>query len=191
MPQLHTQSMNFYFLFRKVRKKLSEDTAGFRSDLEIYSALNNAQLDIVRKSKALQKSVTVTTVSGTREYNLNDESFSDIIDIAEDGVTFLLNGSSYDALIYRTKKDLNREFPGWQGVSASVPQYYYYNKATKTIGLYPTPNASNAGAYLFIEGYYKPKVLLAGTATSSSSASQIVFPAGSTTLPFPSVTDDY
>ena len=192
MPQLHTASLNLQYLFTSVRKALSESTAGFWTDLEVYSKLNNAQQFIARKSKTLQKEVTVTTVSGTQEYDLKDESFSDITDIAEDGVTFLINGSSTaeQPLEYRTKKRLNTEFPGWQGVAASTPQFYYYNKATKTIGLYPKPNSTNAGAYLKIEGYYRPVILHAGTAKAGS-ATTLTLAVASSTAPAPNPVDDY
>ena len=187
--QLHSESLNFYYLFYKVRKKLSETTAGFWSDLEIYSALNEGQQHIARKSKCLRKEVPVTT-DGSQTYGLIDNDFSDIIDIDEDGVYFYVNGTSYQPLHYKTKSQLNKEFPGWQGVSASTPQYFYYNKSTKTIGLYPKCNSSNQGEYLFINGYYRPKILIAGTA-SSGSTTTLVMPAGTATLPYPNPTNDY
>jgi len=177
-------------MFYEVRKALSETSAGFWSDLEIYNKLNQAQLHIVVKSKCLKKTVTVTTVASTQEYDLKDNSFSDIIDISEDGVYFKVNGTTYKPLKFRSKKQLSKENPGWQGVSAGVPQYYYWDKTSKTIGLYPKPNSSNAGAYLFVTGNHKPKILIAGTASSGSTAT-LVMPAGSATLPYPSTTNDY
>lgn len=190
MPQIHTQALNLHALFELVRKKLSETTASYWTDLEIYNALNRGQQNIARKAKCLEKEVTVTTIDDTATYDLRVNGFSDIIDIAEDGVHFYMNGTTYQPLTFKTKKQLNMEFPGWQGVSASVPQYYYWNRATKTIGLYPKPNSTNAGAYLFINGYHFPKVLLGGLA-SSGTTSQIVFPAGSATVMYPNPVDDY
>ena len=192
MPQLHSDSQNLYEMFIAVRKELSETTAGNWSDLEIYRQLNRGQLHIVTKSLCLKKTVTVTTTSGTQEYDLRTttNSFSDIIDIAEDGVYFKTSGTSYNPLTFKSKKQLASESPGWQGVAASTPMHYYYDKTTKTIGLYPKPNSSNAGAYLFITGYHTPKVLIAGT-TSSGSTVSLVMPAGSSTVPYPSTTDDY
>lgn len=189
-PQLHSNALNLYFLFYKVRRKLSEITEKFWTDLEIYSSLNNAQLDIASKSQCLTKNVTVTTISGTQEYDLKDNGFSDIIDISEDGVYFYQNGTAYNPLTYKSKKQLDKEFPGWQGVSASVPQFYYYDKPTQTIGLYPKTNSSNAGAYLFIDGIYAPKILHAGTA-SAGSTTTITLPEGSSTAAYPNPTDDY
>jgi len=188
--QLHSESLNLYFLFRKVRKRLSEVTAGYWADLEIYSALNQGQQHIARKSKCLQKTVTVTTIESTGEYDLKDNGFADIISISEDGVYFYQNGSVYMPLTYKTKKQLNMEFPGWQGVADSIPQYYYYDKATKTIGLYPKPNAVNVGDYLFVSGSHRPAILHAGTAAAGG-ATSITLAAGSSTAPYPSVTDDY
>jgi hypothetical protein len=190
MPQLHHDSLSLYEMFYDVRKALSETSAGFWSDLEIYNKLNQAQLHIATKAKCLKKEVTITTIASTQEYDLKDNSFSDILDIAEDGVSFKSNGTSYIRLTPKSKKQLARENPGWQGVAAGVPQYYYWDKTSKIIGLYPKPNSSNAGAYLFVSGYYKPKVLIAGTA-SSGSTTTLVMPAGTSTLQYPSATDDY
>lgn len=192
MPQQHNYGNNLYEMMIYVRRKLSEATASFWTDLEVYKELNDAQNHIVTKSRCLKKQVIVTTSNGTQEYDLRTttNSFSDIIDISQDGVTYKINGTTFVPLIYKTKKQLNLKFPGWQGVSSSVPQYYYYNKATKTIGLYPKPNSTNAGAYLYIEGYHKPKILHAGTAGAGSTSS-ITLPAGSSTAPYPNPADDY
>ena len=190
MPQIHSDSLNFYQMFYEVRKELSETTAGFWSDLEIFNKLNQAQLHIAVKSKCLKKTVTITTVTSTQEYDLKDNSFADILDIAEDGVYFRINGTSYIPLRFKSKKQLANENPGWQGVAAGTPIYYYWDKTSKTIGLYPKPNSSNAGAYLFVTGHYKPKILIAGTASSGSTVS-LVMPAGSSTLPYPNPVNDY
>lgn len=190
MPYKHSDGENLYSLFYSVRRRLSEVTAAFWVDLEVYRFLNEGQIDIVVKSKCLKRKVTVTTVASTQEYDLRNNSFSDIIDIAEDGVYFYLNGTSYQPLIFKRIGELNAEFPGWQGVAASVPKYYYYDKSTKTIGLYPKPNASNVGAYLFVTGYHKPKLLHAGTAAAGATTT-ITLDSGSSTENYPSVTDDY
>ena len=190
MPQLHTQALNFYAQFYEVRKKISELTAAYWSDLELYNWLNQGQLYIATKSKCLTKEVTVTSITDTATYDLKDNSFGDIINISEDGVYFNINGTSKTPLTYKTQARLNQEFPGWQGQSSSTPQYYYYNKSSKTIGLYPKPNSSNAGAYLFVNGYYKPKVLNAGV-VSALSGTTLTLAVGSSTIPYPSVTNDY
>lgn len=188
----HSTATNLYEQAQEVRDTLQEASASRWTDHEIYSKLNEAQLHIVRKSLCLKKEVTVTTTEGTREYNLRTTTndFSDIINISDDGVFFYVNGSTYLPLTFKTKGQLNKEYPNWQGQSSGIPQFYYYNKATKTIGLHPKPNSSNAGAYLFINGYYKPKVLIAGTA-SSGSTTTLVMPAGSATVSYPSVSNDY
>lgn len=190
MPYLHGYALNLYEQFYEVRRKLKETTASAWTDLEIYNYLNQAQQFIATKSKCLKKTVTVTTVNGTQEYDLKDEAFDDIIDISEDGVYFYQNGTTYQKLIYTTKWKLDRESPGWRGVSSSTPIEYYYDKHTKTIGLHPKPNSSNAGAYLFVGGYYYPKILHAGTAAAGATTS-ITLAAGSTTALYPSVTNDY
>lgn len=190
MPHLHAVGENLYEQLQTVRKNLSESTASYWTDLEIYNGLNQAQTFITRKSKSLKKKVTVTTVASTQEYALIDNSFGNILDISDDGVSFKINGTTYQPLNYTTKKNLNMKSPGWRSVSASTPQDYYYDKASKTIGLYPKPNSSNTGAYLDIFGYYLPPILLAGTA-SSGSTTTIVVKAGTTVIPYPSTTDSY
>ncbi len=193
MPQLHNYPLNLYAQFYEVRRKLSEVTAAFWTDLEVYSYLNQGQLFIVRKSKCLKRTATITTTASTQEYDLNSSTngFQDIIDISDDGVYFKINGTNYLPLDYATKGRLNKESSGWQGISASVPQKYYYNKATKTIGLYPKPNSTNAGAYLFITGYHKPKILNAGTCNTGTSATALVLATGSSTVPYPNPVNDY
>jgi len=194
MPQLHSESRNLYELFYSVRRKLSEITAGYWTDLEIYGWLNKGQSYIARKAKCLEKEVAVTTSEGTREYDLRTTTnpFADIIDISESGVNYDVNGSTSnnDTLDYKPIWALNKEFPGWRSAPNSIPRYYYYRKHSKTIGLYPEPNASNAGLYLHVNGYHFPKILHAGTA-SSGSTTTFVMPAGSATAPYPSPNDDY
>jgi len=189
MPYRHSEGQNLYAQFYQVRRKLNETTASYWVDLEIYNWLNEAQQYIVRKSKCLKKTVTVTT-DGSQEYDLKDNSFADIIDISEDGVYFYQNGSTYQKLNYTTKWKLDRESPGWRGVAASTPTDYYYNKSSKTIGLYPKCNSSNQGAYLFVGGYYRPVILHAGTAAAGA-ATTLTLAAGSSTAPYPSTVDDY
>lgn len=190
MPQKHGYGYNLYSLFYKTRRKISEATAAYWTDLEVYSSLQEAQADIAENALCLKRTQTITTVANTQEYNLYDNSFSDIIDVSKDGTWFLRGGTKYFPLIYKEIKDLNVEFPGWQGVVASTPMYYYYDKATKVVGLSPKPNATNAGAYLFLNGFHKPKILHAGTATAGTTSS-ITLQAGSATAMYPSTTNDY
>ena len=95
MPQFHANGLNLYEMFLEVRKALAEATASYWTDLEIYNQLNQGQMYIARKVKPLKKTVTVTTVASTQEYSLITNGFSDIIDIAEDGVYFKINGTTY------------------------------------------------------------------------------------------------
>lgn len=190
--QRHSPSTNLYSMLISVQKKLNDTSAKYWSVLEILNWLNEGQLYVARKAKCLEKEVAVTTTEGTREYDLKTTTnpFSDIMDISESGVNFDVNGTDNQELEYKPIWALNKEFQGWRSVANSIPQYYYYKKASKTIGLYPEPNASNAGLYLHINGYYKPKVLIAGTA-SSGSTTTLVMPAGTSTLPYPNPVDDY
>lgn len=190
MPQRHAIGDNLYAQLIEVRKALNEASASFWSDLEIYAGLNAGQTYIARKSKALKKEVLVTTVADTAEYNLLDNSFADLIDISEDGVDFKIHGQTFFPLNFTSRKQLSIDIPGWRSVSAATPQQYYYDKASKIIGLYPKPNSTNAGAYLNVSGYYFPPMLHAGT-VSSATATTLVLPDGSATLQYPSAVNDY
>lgn len=201
MPQIHEQENNLYELYLDTRKNLSEVTAAYWADLEVYRKLNEAQLYIVTKSRCLKKTVIVTTTNGTQEYDLkstsvvsndwNSYGFTSIIDIADDGVYFKIGGTTFTPLTFKTKRQLTKEFSGWQNTAAGTPAYYYFDKSTKIIGLYPKPNSTNAGAYLNITGYHTPKVLNAGTCASGTSSTKIVLVAGSATVPYPNPTNDY
>lgn len=194
MPQRHSISKNLYEMFYQVRLKLLETTASRWTDLEIYNWLNQGQQYIARKSKCLEKEVAVTTTEGTREYDLKTTTnpFADIMDISESGVNYDVNASTSNnqTLTYKPIWELNKEFPGWRGVSNSIPQHYYYKKAQKTIGLYPEPNAANAGLYLHVNGYHLPKILNAGTAAAGTTTT-LTLATGSATVPSPSITNDY
>ena len=191
-PYIHSQGLNFYAQFLEVRRRLAEVSASFWVDLELYNWLNQAQQDIAMKARCLKKAVTVTTTSGTQEYDLktSTNAFQDIIDISEDGVSFKIGGTSWDNLKYTTKAKLNIDQPNWRSASSGTPMNYYYDKASKTIGLYPKPNASNAGAYLLIEGIYMPRILNAGLA-SAGDATTLTLATGSATQPYGSTVDDY
>jgi len=191
-PFIHSQGLNFYAQFLEVRRRLAEVSPSFWVDLELYNWLNQAQQDIAMKARCLKKAVTVTTTSGTQEYDLktSTNAFQDIIDISEDGVSFKIGGTSWDTLKYTTKAQLNIDQPNWRSASSGTPMNYYYDKASKTIGLYPKPNASNAGAYLLIEGIYMPRILNAGLA-SAGAATTLTLATGSATQPYGSSVDDY
>ena len=191
-PQLHTDSLNLYEQFQTVRRKLSEITASFWTDLEVYSELNKAQIYIARKTKILKRTAQITTTASTQTYDLNSTSngFPDIIDISEDGVEFNQNGTTRQPLEYTNIWKLNKDEPGWRDVAASTPNKYYWNKASKVIGLHAKPNSSNAGAYLFVSGYHKPKRLHAGTAAAGADTT-LTLAAGSSTVQAPSTVDDY
>jgi len=194
MPQRHSISKNLYEMFYQVRLKLLETTASRWTDLELFNWLNQGQQYIARKSKCLEKEVAVTTTEGTREYDLKTTTnpFADIMDISESGVNYDVNASTSNnqTLTYKPIWELNKEFPGWRGVSNSIPQHYYYKKAQKTIGLYPEPNATNAGLYLHVNGYHLPKILHAGTAKAGATTS-LTLADGSATVLYPSTVVDY
>jgi len=189
-PYLHSNGLNLYAMFYEVRRRLAEVSASYWVDLELFNWLNQGQIDIATKSRCLKKNVTVTTVASTQEYDLKDNSFADIIDVSEDGVSFKVAGSNWNRLYYTTKYKLNKNYPSWRSTAAGVPTDYYYDKASKTIGLYPKPNTSNTGAYLLVEGVYLPKILAAGTASAGSSTT-MGMAAGSSTQGYPAETADY
>lgn len=127
-----------------VRKKLGETTAAFWTDDEIYSYINLAGHDVAWKTKVIRSSGYISTVENTSEYVLST-SFSSLLFPLR--VYFYQDASVWEKIPGTTIDDMDRDLGGWKSASAGTPiKYYFEYERNKTLGIYPKPNSTNAGA---------------------------------------------
>ena len=141
--------MNRLEIRTKARKILGESTAAFWTDVQLNTWIDDAFDDIAKRTKCIKGNTTVTTVVSTPEYAL----LTNIADCQS-----IMEGYYYqDAAVWEkidptTREELNRDYPGWKSAAAGTPFLYYWDIEENILGVYPKPNATNAGAYFQV--YY-------------------------------------
>jgi hypothetical protein len=110
-------------------------------------AINAAQLEFVRRTECLTRSVSIALVDGTQEYDL-EASISDFGWLSKQGLSISVTDGTTtryyegDDLIFMTVERLNAEHPGWRGWTAGTPRYYYIdrNGGALNLGFAPAPD---------------------------------------------------
>jgi len=132
-----------------IRKRLGETTSAFWTDTELNNWINDSGHDIADKVKCIKKNGVITTVESTSEYVLTD-AFPRILSVYD--VDFYQNGTTWVKLPLVTRLTLDATNTGWRSAPDSTPDQYYTDREENLIGLYPSPNSNNEGAYLRV--YY-------------------------------------
>lgn len=134
-----------------IRKKLMETTASFWTDVELNDWINDAGHDVAFKTKCIQTDGKFAAAESTSEYVLTDY-FSGLISVTR--AYFYQNGATWTELDPTSIDKLNKLHPGWKNADDGVPSEYYFDfERSKTLGLYVSPNSTNAGSE-YIELYY-------------------------------------
>lgn len=111
------------------------------------AAVNAAQVEFVKRTECLTRSVSISLVDATGEYDL-ESSISDFGWISKQGISISrVTGSTTqylegDDLTFTTVERLNFEHPGWRGWTAGTPRYYYIdrNGGALNLGFAPAPD---------------------------------------------------
>lgn len=135
---------SFFSLLNNKEKKLIDNDDAFRWLNEAYSIAQN-ELNLVNPEYAVPGEVTVTTVSGTQEYDLEDD-FSDLVSVTNSTGDKVPNielkdipksdnegGYSIDSVSYFLRKAKI----GFSPVPTSADIYYiYYRQTASTLSSY-------------------------------------------------------
>jgi hypothetical protein len=126
-------------LIQDVRDQLDQPESTYLTTAMILRWLNEAQRDIARETRCIQKDGTFATVAGTSDYTLTD-----VIQI--DTVWSVTQG-----YMLREIDTTNAAVRGFTGLEDGTPYYWgrWDDGATQQIWLYPTPVAIET----FIYGY--------------------------------------
>lgn len=140
--------MNRQEIRNKVRKMLGETTEAFWTNAEINIWIDDACNDIAMHTLCLKGNATLTSVVNTAEYTLSSQ-IADVLAIVSEA--YYMDGSTYEKLQPTTVEELDFDYPGWRSASAGTPFKYYWNLQENIHGLYPKPDATNAGAYWLVK----------------------------------------
>lgn len=91
---------------------------------------------------------TITLISGTSTYTL-DTSFVNFLDSSPDLIKEDGSGNATDTRIFKWsggEDDLRLQVPKYREESGPATHWYFNGSASKTIGLYKVPDASDNGA---------------------------------------------
>lgn len=111
------------------------------------AAINAAQLEFVKRTECLTRSVSISLVDGTQEYDL-EASLSDFGWLSKQGLSISVTDGvttwyyEGDDLTPTTVERLNTEHPGWRAWTAGTPKYYYIdrNGGALNLGFAPAPD---------------------------------------------------
>lgn len=130
----------------------SEDTTALFTTARRKQAVNDAQLEFAKQTECFTKSVLVTMVDDTREYDLEAIAADDFIAPARDGFEYVYTDAAGN-LTYLTGDDFPRtdiyrlglEEPGWHQIEATtLPSSYYLREEGGKVylGLVPAPDVT-------------------------------------------------
>lgn len=126
-----------------VRRRLGETTAAFWSDAELNTWINDACTDISFRAKCLPGNSKFSTVSGTAEYVISSLVSATILSINE--VYYLQEGTVWQKIEATSRTQLDLDYPNWKSTDSGTPLFYYFDREEGIFGLYPKPDATNAG----------------------------------------------
>lgn len=152
------------------RKTLGETTSAFWTDIELNSYINAGCRDLAFRTKSLRSNTTfgsVSCVQNTVASASNEYVLSTLIPnyFAVTEVYFKNDGKQYLRLDPSSREELDYIHSGWQALigytlpntatgittynkdsQCSIPFKYYWDREEDKLGLYPPPNAEQAGS---------------------------------------------
>lgn len=111
----------------------SDDVSALFTTARRKQAINDAQLEFAKQTECFQKTVSLTMVDETQEYDLDAIVADDFIDFAKGGVEYVYTDADGN-VTYQSGPDfarveldiLNREEPGWRDAdSTTLPDGWY------------------------------------------------------------------
>lgn len=139
-------------LVTRVRAIFGDENEVVIDIADVVRWANDGQLELARRTEALEAIQAINVVSGTKSYPVAADF------LLETRVTW--NGYG---LTRKTKQELARDYPN-RDVEASTGSILHYYISGRNINLYPTPSASEAGVgNLKLEYVKRPTALVLNT----------------------------
>lgn len=113
------------------------ESSGFYTDAQLTQWLKDAQRHVCMQTEPLITTATTTTSTGVGEYALPD----DLISIKT--VVYKDTASNWYTLGETTYETLWRQDADWEDDTGAPTEWFW---RAQVIGVYPAPNATNAGA---------------------------------------------
>lgn len=133
--------MNTGSLVRRVQTQFGDFSGKHITREMILEWLNDAQLDIVKKTKALEKHVKVTSIEGDGSYELPDAFVA-------------IRSVQYDGNVLQATKleDIDQMFPDRHNSEADVkgvPSFYYV--FARNLWVYPVPDGTKTLSVYYVK----------------------------------------
>uniref|UniRef100_A0A6M3IF87 Uncharacterized protein n=1 Tax=viral metagenome TaxID=1070528 RepID=A0A6M3IF87_9ZZZZ len=141
----------------RARYYLNETTASFWTDAELLSWMNDAQIDIVSRTKSLQTTQVITLAANTHTYSIT------VSYLSIEGAVYSPTGGTSSGFY---KQGLLRGHPAHVGHTSpreGPPKYYYEWKSD--IGIYP-PLGTIAGETVTLYAISRPAAMTSTTVSS-------------------------
>lgn len=121
----------------EVYARMAESGAGFFTNDQLDQWLADGQRDVAVRTEPVVTTATVTTTSGTAEYELP----SDVLSIRQ--VHYLDSNSAWTLLRETSWEALFTASPDFENDTDGMPLRWYWR--SQVLGLYPAPSATYAG----------------------------------------------
>lgn len=143
-----------------VRQLLGETTAVFWTDALLNQWMEDAQLDLVWRTRCNRSRELVDTVASTVRYTLST-LVTNILRIVDGGVrVYNSDADNWEKLEQKTKEWLDQNYSGWETADAGIPFCYVYNIELDEFILYPKADTECVGTdYLEINSLTKPTAM--------------------------------
>jgi hypothetical protein len=143
----------------EVRRQVQDVSETRWTDAQLYSIIEMAHIDVVRKSRCLQGTTVYTTYQSTREYTLP----SDLLLVERVGFKILNSTSAYEKMERMTLFGLDADRTQWQTEGNGKPlEYYIWGNQ---LGLVPPCSNTYAGNYLKIWYVVSPSSMTTDSST--------------------------
>lgn len=142
-----------------IRKKLGETSEVFWADTDLNQWIEDAQLDIVWKTRCKRQRSLATTIASTVRYTLSS-LVSSCLRIFKCRI-YNSSTTKWRVLELKNQDDLDRENSEWESADASTPMYYLYDVELDEFILYPKADSDHVGtSYLELYNCPKPTALV-------------------------------
>jgi len=167
------------------RHKLGETTQVFFTDTLLNNWCEDAQLDLVWKTKCKRTRAKFTTTALTESSDATQDivrytltsAFPGCLSILDGGLRiYSLADNQWRKLVYISKDDLDEEYPNWEKQVAGTPIRYWWDRELNELLVFPSADSNHVGTN-YAEGTYLERPDAIGSDSASPDIPEQLHPA--------------